>query len=177
MFLKINIVNIPEEGLTLPFSKEANYYLDILSEKEKNEFSHGRVEVKCSLKKIRETVMIEGELETFVNTNCCRCLEPTSIAVKNGFRYILMPANNKRLSEEMELCAEDLEFGYYEGDFIDLDPIIYEQIILPIPMKVLCQESCKGLCPHCGINLNMASCHCHIANTIGQFAVLKKLKI
>lgn len=175
--MKINVINIPEDGLMLQFSKEDNYYFDILSEKEKTEFSHGKVEVNCSLKKILETVVIDGEINTTVILTCCRCLEPASFIVKTDFRYTLVPMDNKRLSEEMELCSEDLDFGYYQECIIDLDPIVYEQILLQIPMKVLCQENCKGLCPYCGINLNMASCSCHKESSNGKFSTLKNLNI
>jgi uncharacterized protein len=175
--LKINIVNISEEGLTLQFSRGDNYYFDLLSEKGKSEFSHGKVEVRCSLKKIRETVFIDGEIDTIVDLACCRCLESASLVIKNNFRYTLIPPNKNLLQEEAELSSEDLDFGYYHDDIIDLDPIIYEQIILQMPMKILCQESCKGLCPHCGINLNMASCPCRKESANGKFAALTKLKI
>ena len=76
-----------------------------------------------------------------------------------------------------KLQAEELEISYYQGDFIDLTPIICEQIILQIPIKPLCSEECKGLCPHCGINMNVASCSCHLEFVDPRLAVLKNIKI
>ncbi|HQP29583.1 MAG TPA: DUF177 domain-containing protein, partial [Syntrophales bacterium] len=62
-------------------------------------------------------------------------------------------------------------------DTLDLDPIVYEQILLQIPLKILCREDCRGLCPHCGANLNDGPCRCPEEAVDGRFSALKKLKI
>jgi uncharacterized protein len=173
--LKINIGHIPEDGLNLQFDKNGAWFHNALPEKEKNEFSLQRADVSCSLRKLRETIIIEGSLETTVTTNCCRCLEVTNFSVKSDFRYTLIPAG-KRLKEEQELSSEDLEFSFYEDEMIDLDAMLFEQIMLQIPMRVLCKDTCEGLCPHCGKNLNTASCHCRTEFVDERLAVLKKIK-
>ena len=79
--------------------------------------------------------------------------------------------------EELELSADDLDFAYYEEDTIDLDVLVFEQVLLQIPIKPLCKDDCKGLCPHCGINLNVASCGCKSEDFDERLAVLKKFKV
>jgi uncharacterized protein len=79
--------------------------------------------------------------------------------------------------EEIELRMEDLDVDYYTGEVIDLTPIIFEQIMLQIPMKALCNELCKGLCPHCGINLNKANCDCREDIIDERLAVLKNFRV
>lgn len=173
--MKIIINNIPEEGLNLQFHKDSDWFRDLLPEKEKSDFSLQGIDIFCAAKKMRETVFIDGNLEATVVSNCCRCLEATNFPIKSTFRYTFVPAQNRLMEEE--LSPEDLEYGFYQDDVIDLDGLIFEQIVLQIPIKVLCVDTCKGLCPHCGININMASCGCHAEFIDERLAVLKKIKV
>ena len=99
------------------------------------------------------------------------------LPVSASFRYTLVPAKAEESREEIELSEEDLEYGYYEGEIVDCDPLIYEQIVLQIPIKVLCTEDCRGLCPDCGTNLNLEACNCASDRVDERLAVLKKLKL
>lgn len=108
--------------------------------------------------------------------DCSRCLEVARLPVNALFKYVLTPVQAEQ-PEEKELSAEDLDVVYYQDDLIDLDPLIAEQIMLQIPMKVTCREDCTGLCPRCGINLNTGSCQCHEKRIDSRLAVLKKLKV
>ncbi len=174
--MKIIINNIPEEGLNLQFHKDSEWFRDLLPEKEKDDFSVEGVDVSCTARKILENVFIDGNLETTVTSNCCRCLEISRLPVESSFRYTFVPAKDRQ-EEEEELTEEDLEYGYYQDDTIDLDAVIFEQLMLQIPIKFLCTETCKGLCPHCGVNLNVASCNCQAGLIDARLAVLKNLKV
>lgn len=174
--MKINVTNIPEEGLNLRFSKDESWSREIFPDKENLIYSLNRVEVSAILKRIRETLYLEGDIQTTVEMACSRCLESAGLPINVTFKYVLTPAQMEQ-QEEKELCTEEIDFIYYQGDLIDLDPLVAEQIILQIPMKVLCQEDCKGLCPHCGINRNTGSCQCHEEQIDSRLAVLKKLKV
>jgi len=173
--LKINVGHIPEEGLNLQFDKDGEWLKNTLPEKEKSELSLQRADVVCSVRKLKETIYIEGSLETTVTANCSRCLEVTSFPIKSNFRYTLVPAA-KRIKEEQELSSEDLDFSFYDDELINLDTMLYEQIMLQLPIKVLCGDTCKGLCPHCGTDLNTASCNCHNGFVDERLAILKKFK-
>jgi len=174
--LKVNVTSIPEEGLSIQFSKDESWSREIFPEEEKLNYSLNSVEVSAVLKRIRETLYLEGDIQTVVEMGCSRCLEAARLPINASFKYVLTPAHAEH-QEEKELCTEDLDFVYYQDDLIDLDPLIAEQIILQIPMKVLCQEDCKGLCPHCGINRNTGSCQCHEEQIDSRLAILKKLKV
>jgi len=173
--LKINVGHIPEEGLKLQFEKDGNWFQLTLPEKEKNDLSIQRAEVVCSVSKLIDTVFIEGSLETTVTANCSRCLEVTSFPIKSNFGYTLIPAA-ERQKEEQELSPRDLEFIFYNDELINLDTMLYEQIMLQIPIKILCQDSCKGLCPRCGANLNTGICNCRTEFIDERLAILKKFK-
>jgi len=59
---------------------------------------------------------------------------------------------------------------------IDLQPFIYDQVVLAIPMQPLCRPECAGLCPVCGSNRNEVSCTCEVAEIDPRFALLKQLQ-
>lgn len=174
--MKIKVENIPEEGLNLQFSEDGSWFRDVLPEKEKTGLTLHRVDVFVSATRIGKTVSIELKIETAVDLECCRCLEVFTLPIKTRFKYTFVPLDEKT-EEELELTSEDLSFGYYKDDVIELDPIIFEQIMLPIPMKPLCNNSCKGLCPHCGVNLNKVSCNCHTEVVDSRLAALKNFKV
>jgi len=169
-------MNIPEEGLNVQFFKDKTWAGRIFAEEKNPGFALDRIDVSATLKRIRQTLYLEGDLRTEVEMGCSRCLEAARLPISAPFKYILEPAQAEH-PEEQELSAEDLDFVYYQDDLIELDPLITEQILLQIPMKLLCREDCKGLCPRCGINLNQHSCQCHEERIDSRLAVLKKLKI
>lgn len=174
--LKINVVTIPEEGRNFVFSGDSKWFQESFPESDEIDFSLRKVDVTCQITKTSSTVFIKGNLTAFLGIACGRCLEDVSLAVGGDFAYTLVPLTPET-REEVELQAEELEISYYQGDFIDLAPIIYEQIVLQIPIKPLCSEDCKGLCPRCGTNLNVASCNCNLQVVDDRLAVLKNFKI
>lgn len=174
--MKISVSKIPEGGMDLQFEKDAAWFRERLPESKGYDFVIPRISVTCAVHRVKETVFIEGSAAAVVVVPCCRCLEMTPLPVKSSFNYTFSPLPAQQ-QEAWELTAEDLDFAYYEEDTIDLDNVIFEQIILQIPIKPLCVETCKGLCPHCGINLNEASCHCRIDDFDERLAALKKFKI
>jgi len=174
--LKINVVTIPEEGRSFAFSGDAKWFQESFPESSDVDFSLQKVDVTFQITKASSTVFIKGSLSAIIGIVCSRCLEDVNLTVGGDFAYTLVPLTPET-REELELRAEDLEVSSYKGDFIDLAPIIYEQIILQIPIKPLCSQDCKGLCPHCGANLNVASCNCETDIIDDRLAVLKNLKI
>src|SRR5215213_1252628 len=78
--------------------------------------------------------------------------------------------------EEVELQAEDLILSAYEGDAVDLDELVREQILLALPSRHLCREDCKGLCQRCGANLNNGPCSCEQGEVDPRWAALADLK-
>ena len=174
--LKINVANIPEEGLKFILSEEGARFMECLSETADIDFTLRKVDLDCLITKTSTTVLIKGNLSAIINSNCSRCLEDISISIGGNFAYTLVPAKAET-REDLELTAEELEISHYSGDLIDLTSIICEQIILQIPIKTLCRAECKGLCPQCGIDLNKSSCNCHLNVVDNRMAVLKNFKV
>jgi Predicted metal-binding, possibly nucleic acid-binding protein len=174
--LEINVVNIPDEGLKYVLSEDGSRFKECLIDTADADFTLNKVDVDCLITKTSTTVFIKGKLSALITSCCSRCLENVSVAIGGDFTYTLVPAKAET-REDLELTAEELEISHYQGDFIDLTAIICEQIILQIPIKTLCKEECKGLCPRCGINLNTSSCNCHLAVVDNRMAVLKNFKV
>ena len=174
--LKINVSKIPEGGMDIRFERDGSWFRGLLPEAAPSDFVPDRIDVACTVKRMKENVFIEGTAATTVEALCGRCLEMTRQPVNASFKYTFTPPP-AQAKEEWELTAEDLDFAYYEEDTINLDALIFEQVMLHMPIKPLCTESCKGLCPHCGIDLNAASCLCQAETFDERLAALKQFKV
>ncbi len=89
---------------------------------------------------------------------CDRCLEAMEYVINiDYFKDLDMNKTSKERIDELD------ETSYLEGTTLDTEVLIYNEILINLPMKVLCREDCKGICNRCGANLNKGSCKCHEA--------------
>jgi uncharacterized protein len=174
--LQINISNIPEEGLSVRFSKNGEWFQRSLPTGDDCGLHVQKIDVQCLVEKILKNVSIKGRIEAGGELDCCRCLERFDFPVEIEFKYVLTPAEDLE-EDDLELTYEDLEYGHYKGDIIDLNQLLVEQIILQVPIKPLCDDSCRGLCPTCGRNLNREKCDHKAQQVSGSFAALKNFKV
>jgi len=124
-----------------------------------------------------DRVTVAGRIDFQLELTCCRCTRRFLIEVDKAFESIYLPdPETVSEGEELELEYSDLEVGFYRDDRIDLSAVISEQIVLEIPMKPVCTESCKGLCPLCGIDLNEGECGCSSERSDPRLAPLAELK-
>jgi len=174
--VKINVSKVPESGMSLKFERDREWFREYLSGTATGDFELERIGIDCAARRMKENVFVEGTVVTAVDMTCCRCLKMIRLPIRSSFKYTFTPVPSKP-QDELELTAEDLDFAYYEGEVIDLDMVIFEQILLQIPMKPLCAESCRGLCPHCGIDLNTASCNCRDEVFDERLSALQRFKV
>jgi len=174
--LKINVFLVPEEGQRFVFSEGNSWFQSCFRDSEKPDFILENVDVDCLITLTSGTVFIKGSFSALIDICCSRCLERASLPIGSDFSYTLIPAKAET-REDLELTPEELEVSFYQGDFIDIAPIICEQIILQMPMKALCSEECRGLCPNCGTNLNTSSCDCHLKVVDDRMAALKNFRV
>lgn len=118
------------------------------------------VELEFDVHKDKAAFRLVGRVRTALELACSRCLEPFSLPIDSEFDLRYLPAAAMTTAVEHEIQDEDLETSYYQDDQIDLTELLREQFYLQLPMKPLCHEECRGLCPHCGTNLNTATCDC-----------------
>jgi uncharacterized protein len=117
-------------------------------------------------------VWIDGNLDTAIRYKCSRCVREFARDVSANFDLHYVPQPKWSGTEEIELKYEEMEVGYYDGVAIDIDLVILEQIELAMPMKFVCREDCKGLCPNCGADLNEAKCGCVVEESRSRMADL-----
>ncbi|MGE0443840.1 MAG: DUF177 domain-containing protein [Vicinamibacterales bacterium] len=134
------------------------------------------VEVAFDVHKDKEKFRLVGSARTELELACSRCLEPFRLPVHAEFDLRYLPAAEASAGAEHEVADEDLETSYYRDDQIDVNELLREQFYLALPMKPLCREDCKGLCPQCGTNLNTAACDCAPAWEDPRLAPLRNLK-
>jgi uncharacterized protein len=124
-----------------------------------------------------ETAALQGHLQATVVSACARCGDTMECVVDETFTYTFKADEaSDHLPEEFECSDEDCEIVYLEEPIIDIDDVLAEQLILSVPEKMLCDERCRGLCPHCGASLNYEKCSCTGDHSDSPFAVLQQLK-
>jgi len=168
--------------------------LDKLEEKG-GEFTHayGPEELKLEEENLRLTeapevsgrvtrdghkVRLRGRIKARAEIDCDRCLAAIDAAVDTEFDVTYVPASEYAAEEETaELQEEDLSLSVFEGEAIDVDDLVREQVLLALPTRALCREDCAGLCPVCGINKNTNACHCESKEIDPRWQALKDLRI
>ena len=133
------------------------------------------VDLAFEIHKDKDRFRLVGTVVTELELPCSRCLEPFRLPVAAPFDLRYLPASEVSSDGEREVDDEDLETSYYENDAIDLNGLMREQFYLALPMKPLCQDDCRGLCPQCGTNLNAGNCSCAPVWEDPRLAALKNL--
>jgi uncharacterized protein len=116
-----------------------------------------------------------GRASTLLELTCSRCLEAFRLPVDVPFDLVFLPAHENSGEGEVEVEEEDLSTAFYRDDVIDLGGMMREQFLLALPMKPLCREECRGLCPSCGANRNVGTCSCTQERTDPRLDALREL--
>lgn len=129
---------------------------DILEGRQSEEWNgdtmafEGPVHVSGVYMALGETVQIRGQVKATVHVPCANCLEDA--------RYTLEAPLEESFVHDAQKAQED-DFTY-EGHVLELDGAVMGAIFMNMPMRILCRADCKGLCPHCYVNLNHVACSC-----------------
>ena len=125
---------------------------------------------------IIKDIRLRGRLSTGIELQCARCLEPVEQDIARDFELLYRPLGTDAGRDELSVTDAEAEIGYYQGDGILLEDVLREQVLLALPLKVTCREDCKGLCPHCGQNLNQEKCSCAVTQEEPRWAALKEIR-
>ncbi|HEY1553891.1 MAG TPA: DUF177 domain-containing protein [Kofleriaceae bacterium] len=124
-----------------------------------------------------------GTMRGHLIVACSRCIGPVRLEIDEKLRVTFMPPSELPSDDDAapdgegaELPEGDLETFPFDGERIDVEPVLREQFVLAVPFAPLCREDCKGLCPQCGIDLNTGTCACE-KPIDPRLAALKGLKI
>lgn len=145
----------------------------------------GELRVKGHAELIREhhshrvtvpSIRLVGTLRGEFEANCARCIEPVPERVDTQFDLLYRPLGTDRRGDEVSISEAETEIGYYEGEGMELADSVREQVLLALPVKVVCRPDCKGICPECGKNLNEGECNCSTKVVDPRWDALKDLK-
>lgn len=134
------------------------------------------LEVSATAELLEGQIRVTGELRARIEMVCARCLEPVIEEVHRNFDLFYQPLLKGTPNDEERLKDDDTEIGFFKGEGLFLADVLKEQVLLSLPMKVICQSDCRGLCPHCGANLNQEQCRCERHTSDPRLAPLARLK-
>jgi uncharacterized protein len=175
--MRIRVDEIPDAGRTLRLHWDQSRLAPYVPENDPFEPKLLRpMHVEMELQKHPDHLRVLGEIKGSLQVSCSRCLSLFEWQLNEPVDIFLVPEGQAPKEEETELETEDLDYDFFDGEVIEIDQLIAEQIFLALPFKVLCQEACRGLCPRCGVNLNEEPCKCAGGGEKSPFTALLKLK-
>lgn len=174
--MKVDICDIPAEGLHLEITEDGNE-LQAIAGEVVDFIVLSPVSADLTLLKSEGEIFVRGDMTAPLKLQCARCLKEFEHKINSRIDivYTLTPEHK---AKEKELTLEDVGANYLEGDEIDINAVLAEQLSLDTPMQPVCRPDCKGLCPKCGADLSQGECSCSVTERTDQkFAILKELKI
>jgi len=164
--MKILISEIPDEGLELTVDEALQSDAIKLT---------SPVKGHLSITKTGSEILVHGEITANAELECSRCLKHYTSEINAPVTVVYHPADELKAEGKHEVREDELETGFYSGDELEMKELLEEQLLLNVSMKPLCSESCKGICPKCGTDLNVNKCSCNLDKTDSRLEVLKEL--
>jgi len=172
--MKITIEGITEDGTGFDLTEEGKNIEKLAAEKHLSVIFP--IKAHIDVRRSGRSIDVEGDLKTAVSLACSRCLKDFEYPVESHFTNCLELGSVRQ--KEKELTKEDIEVTFFEGDELDTDSILLEEVSLLLPLAPICREDCRGLCPGCGADLNKGPCGCEKKEkTDARFAKLEGFRI
>ncbi|HUY18373.1 MAG TPA: DUF177 domain-containing protein [Candidatus Binataceae bacterium] len=175
--MKLKVDEIAAEAKELSFREPEAEVNRILSRGAQSEWRFkAPIEVELSYYRAGTELFFEGRLAAMTGALCARCAEEFESRTEHPFRVIMTP---RSIAADADPSSDPTvgDYAVYDGDGVDLSPLICEELLLALPTRPLCHEECRGLCPRCGTNLNQGECRCPEPASDPRLAVLRTLKI
>ncbi|HAU31596.1 MAG: hypothetical protein XD78_0781 [Desulfotomaculum sp. 46_296] len=149
--IQVNVERIKDrQGETLLFREEVG-----LSHIDREEIPFaGPVDIEIELTSSDKTIQAEGTVKAVIQRPCDRCLSPVEVLIEAPFKEIYFST-----STTQDNLLQD-EWISFKNEVIDIEPEVIKSLITALPMKTLCDQNCRGLCPSCGQNFNTGKCAC-----------------
>lgn len=116
-----------------------------------------------------KTLFIRGAVDITLSIPCGRCLEEVPTQLCFDIDKKLDITEGALIDDEME------ENDYLIGFELDVDKLVYAEILVNWPMRVLCKEDCEGICNVCGANLNKGDCGCQRTELDPRMAAIQDI--
>jgi uncharacterized protein len=186
--MRVNIDEIKEDAPPRSWDLSREEVDEMLRGDRAGYRAQGPTHVEARLSKIERRVFFQASSTTILVAPCGRCLAPVTVEVPVRIDLTFVPEDEVREASGVtaqdrgvsrtagSFAAASVDEETYAGKVIDLDPAVREQILLSIPGYPVCQESCRGLCPVCGANLNDGDCGCDRRTLDPRWAGLEKFR-
>jgi uncharacterized protein len=175
--MRIRVDEIPESGRFVHLHWDHSRFRQFLPEEDPFEFKLIRpLNVDLEIQKRSDHIHVQGRLQGTLQVTCHRCLKAFPWLLDEKVDVFLVQEDSLEPPEEIELEARDLDYEFFDGIVIEIDQLVAEQIFLALPVKILCSENCRGLCPNCGADLNEEPCRCEKNTGKSPFAGLEAMK-
>jgi uncharacterized protein len=178
--MKISVDHIQEKALTIQIDEPVDAF-PVLSGMQADGACSFIGPVRGQVSAVREYdhLRVFGNVAVAVTLTCSRCLVSYETQIGSNFTIFFRKGSMglETDEEETELNDRELVSATYSGDEIDLTHEIEEQVAMEVPFKPLCSETCKGLCPKCGNDLNQGDCSCGRDDVNFKFSALKDFKV
>lgn len=117
----------------------------------------------------------QGDVAASVELECSRCLAPTAVQLTAVTDFIIRSEVSAVPTDRA--VADDEDYVYMHGSDLraDTTEVVRQALVLSLPMKPLCADNCRGLCPSCGTNLNLRACGCATPKDDGRWSALNGL--
>ena len=115
----------------------------------------------------QKQLTIDGTCRLVLELLCDRCLEPVETVFELNFSKAVDLATDENQVDELD------EKNYIDGYNLDVDKLLYNEMLIGWPMKILCSEDCKGICNTCGQNLNKGTCNCEDTSLDPRMSVIR----
>jgi uncharacterized protein len=152
----VRVPDLSDEVRTLDFHEQAAKLNDALGANDRwvDQRFEEDVTVRADLYRSGTDVHFNGSVTGSVTCTCPRCLDEFRRPLAREFRFLIVKA------EAGQDVEDDEGLDHYDGDELDLGPLVREQAILALDSAELCSEDCLGLCVRCGANRNREPCTC-----------------
>jgi uncharacterized protein len=185
--MRVNIDEIKESGIERAWDVTREALDEAVRGDAAGYRASAAARVSARLERLGRRVRVVARAKAELTAPCGRCLTPVKVAVPVDFQLTMVPAEE---GDEERAARHEKGEGHGEGSFspdavdeetyrgkvIDLDPLVREQLLLALPRYPVCEETCQGLCPVCGQNLNEKDCGCDRHVPDPRWAGLEKLK-
>lgn len=169
--MKIPIARVPEDGTELVVDDDIMLH-------EVTDGSSVGAHVRCTVVRVMDDYLVRGDVSATVELECARCLAAFSQRVEGHLDVICSEGEklpDGEVEEERGMLDDEPDMCMVHDGMIDVGELAREMILLGLPIKPLCSDECKGICPECGQDLNEGECACAPRAADPRFDALRAL--
>ena len=153
--MRYKIKDIPSEGLVCDQALPDSLLKDAL-EGTGADLGASAAAVKLELTRTGQDVYVRGSLKATASLPCGACLKPARVTLEAPIKIVYVPEGEE--ARENEDPLDEGDFATHDGEYVELDEVVREQLILGLPISPRCKEDCRGLCAVCGQDRNEHDC-------------------